>query len=376
MRGFLKRRLIILWVIGLILAASVSAQGVAPKPKLKAIMVLKPDGELAVKTDVLKGHLADLPVEFIVITPETIPPDYPALYDYFRTLAQEHGARIVFLAQFIAENEANLYVSLPDTGTTLVRHIRLAEEESSESQFELVAVIVRGIMTAMTSGGEIGVHIPEVPAPIEKETPGVAPEAEPPLKTEPLTCPECDTSPNAKPSMFSFRAGYGVGIASREFPWLNNFSIALSGRFNLFCVYLGYRVVLPLVSRSTTLDMPVFFHPISVGVGVQIPVDAFELQFTLAPTVNIVTWDISSRNEDTYGRKNRNEIWFALTPTAMMSWNFTHQASFYLAVSLDVYLRKSSFAINPVDAPEAETFLKLWWVSPLVQIGMRFGFGH
>lgn len=378
MKVFLKHHITILWGILFLCAGQVGAQDAVPTPELKVVMVLKPDSELAAKIDVLKGHLADLPVEFIVITPEIIPHDYPELYDYFRTLALEYKAKIVFLAQFDDENDANLYVTLPDTGTTLVRHLTLAKEESPEGRYEFVAVIVRGIVTAMTNGGEIGIHISDVPKPVEEADTDANASQTPvkPTKTESPSCPERETGSDATLSMFTLRVGYGAGIASEKYPLVHNFNIALFGRFNLVSVFVGYRVVMPIVSRNTNFDMSIFFHPIWAGIGVRIPLGEFELQFNLAPVVNIVTWDIASASESIAKRDDRKEVWFALSPTIIVDWNFSHQASLYLAVSLDVYLKYSSFAVLSVERLKKATFLELWRTSPLIQIGLQFGFGY
>jgi hypothetical protein len=310
--------------------------------------------------------LADLPVTFTVITPETLPPDYLSLSNFFQTLASEHHARIVFLAQFTAPDSATLYVALPDTGTTLVRHIALTAE-SPEGRYELIAVIIRGIVTAMTSGGEIGVHIPEVPKP---NTP---PEEQPPTEGPPPTGAVCTDLPSQR-SRFTFRAGYGLSIASLDFPMVHQARLGVAGAFGPLVAFLAYRLVVPFVNTDTYLTLYLSPHPIELGFGIQKSFGDFDVQITLAPVVNILSWEIATNNVGATARKQRRTFWVALSPSLIVDWRLTCQMSLYIGISADIYVYQTVFEIQQDD--DKRPYLSLWKASPLFQLGLRFGWGR
>ena len=115
-------------------------------------------------------------------------------------------------------------------------------------------------------------------------------------------------------------------------------------------------------------------HPVVFGVGLRLEMSSVELQLNLAPLVNVLSWEVTATNEATTARKENRTVWFALSPSIVLDWQMTHQASLFIAISLDIYLRKTAFEVQREGVEASEPLLDFWRASPLFQIGAQFGF--
>ena len=359
--------LFLLLVLLMVFSVPFSASAKAKSP-LRAVMMLKTAPEMSETTTLaLKGYLADLAVDLLVESSENVPHDFDAQYVYFAELASERKADIVFYIDFSAATYATLYVCLPESGTTLIRHIDCSEE-TPEGRFEVVGVIIRGLLAAMSTGGEIGIHIPEVaepPTPVQENTP----------ESDSVDRDACVSGPvSARPLVrFGVKAGYGLGIASRDIPVVHNFRLAVGAKISVLRIFAAYRVTMPMNKEDEQVSLSLYPHPISLGVGYEKSFSKWTVLLGLEGIVDPLSWKIVPKSDTALPETGHLTIRGTVTPFFLADWTLSTQTSLYLGVSLDIYVYQPTYNLR-VDG-QAVPFLSLWTFSPFVQIGVGFGLG-
>lgn len=361
---------------------SFSRQGMAKtKTRLKAVLVLKIDKEKAENaTTVIRGHLTDLPVNLEVAPSKGLPESFDGLYGRFTLLAEKKGAKVVFLIDLSGTDHATLFISLPDTGTTLVRHIDCSDE-TTDGRYEVVAVIVRGVLAAMTTGGEIGVHIPEVP-----ESPTSSAEAVPdgdPQEEDDDDDDDASTSRKIADEKsdgiyssitFTARAAYGLGMASEKIPVVHNFRLDLGANLESFRLFVSYRVTMPFGREDDDVMLTLYPHPLGLGLGYRIQFSKGALFVGLEGILDPVSWNVIPQNDRAVEESPHRTLRYAVSPFLLADWQVSHHASFYFAFSLDIYLYQPVYYLT-IEG-EKSAFMSLWTFSPFFQIGVGFGLGR
>lgn len=120
----------------------------------------------------IKAQLSDLEIDFQVVWIEKHSGHFRDQTDVSKRLAEKHNATIVFWSDLSVGNQVFLYVSEPGGGRILVRSIPFENDEQGD-RFDVIALIVRTTVEAITGGGQIGVS-PLVPS-------------SPPRRTRPMT---------------------------------------------------------------------------------------------------------------------------------------------------------------------------------------------
>ena len=311
---------------------------------------------------VLQGHTADLPVE---LTTETLPglsTDLKALNRYFRTAAEQNLADIIFFSDFSDAGQVVLYVSMPKLGTTLIRNIDAANE-TLESRFEITAVVIRGILTVMIEGGEIGVHMSEPPPPVPAPT---ALQPPPPTETE--------KSPDklfVEDVRLVLESSVGLGWISEDTSLVQSFRGALRVPIKTMGIFAGYSGTLPADKEDDLLYLELTSHPIELGFWASFQKKNLVIRLGASFVFDILTVT-SIPKADAVERETRSTSYrLAAAPFISADWYIAPRAFLSLALVAHINLYQNAFYIQEDDV--RTEYLSLWPVMPMVQLGFGLG---
>ena len=341
----------------------------AAAESLNAVMIVDtPDAAAKNAETVLRGNLADLSVALTIESLSEAPQTFDELYRVFSTRARASRADVVFLVDMDASSYATVYISLPQTGTTLVRHVEFTDE-TPEGRYEMVAVIVRGILTAMSTGGEIGVYIPDVPPPaneVDEEASNRGSQTDAAAGAETRQ----STEGNSAVNMVMVRAAYGLSVAAEETSVVHHFRLAVGGDLRYVAMFAAYRFTLPFGSENDDVALSLTPHPVSVGAAGIIRFSKGRFLMGLEGIIDPLSLKVTPKSEQT-AAENDNAIRVAVSPFVMMDWHVARCASIYAAASFDVYVYQPVFKVREEEEPVK--FLSLYRFSPFFHIGMGFG---
>ena len=316
------------------------------------------DGSLTV----IKGHTGDLPVE---LTAETLPDlssDLKALNRYFKSAAEQDLADIIFFSDFSDANQVVLYVSMPKLGTTLIRNIDAANE-TLESRFEITAVVIRGILTVMIEGGEIGVHVSEPPPPPSPPT------AANPAPIEAEKCLEEDRF--TKEARLVLESSVGFGWMSEQTSLLQSFRGALRVPVKNMGIFAGYSGTLPVSKDDDLLFLQLTPHPIELGFWASFQKRNFVIRLGTSFVFDILTVTAIPKTDAVERETRSTDYRVAAAPFISVDWYIAPRAFLCLALVAHINLYQNAFYIKEGDTQFE--YLSLWPVMPMVQVGFGLG---
>ncbi len=342
--------------------------------QLKAVMIISNASEVDTDaSDAVQGYLADLPVSLVVVSSGRLTSDLYTLEALAQEVADEHDAKVVFAADFAHQNRVLLYVSLPGVGTTLIRNIDCTDE-TVDSRFEAVAVIIRGILSAMVKGGEIGIHEPPPPP---ETTPEPAAEPPPPEK-------EADSASNTAKGTDSAAAqesdprvdistAYLLTILSDDVLMVHALRVSptmyLGKWFRLFA---AYRFTLPAVLKEQLLEIDIAPHPVELGLGFSKRWERIMFEGAAALVIDPMKCTSSPGMPGVTPAEGKITVRLGISPSLTVGLPITRRSLFFLAVSADIYFYQPVFKVRETADNTTRTVFKLWIASPGVHLGFRF----
>jgi hypothetical protein len=339
---------------------------------LRAVMIISHASTVDTNaSDAVQGYLADLPVDLVVESSSQLTSDLYMLEALALGFAERHGAKVVFAADFAHQNRVLLYVSLPRVGTTMLRSIDCTDE-SVESRYEAVSMVIRGILQAMVKGGEIGVHEP-APLPEIKQDASTA-KVEPDEKE---TLPPEESNPVPSPPPPPPRPWLGLTTActlsmlSSEFLAVFGIRTGILGIINEHLrVFAAYRFTLPFKKVSDNLALDVYLHPVELGATLEWQIKDLSIATGGALLLDPVSWRVTPRTGNARERPDTIALRVGVAPHFSFGWLITNAAVFFLSVSCEIYIYQQKFKY---DVGEQRTSLiDLWRLNPLLQAGLKF----
>ena len=310
---------------------------------------------------VLQGHTADLPVELTADTLPGLSSDLKALNHYFKTAAEQNLADIIFYSDFSDASQVVLYVAMPKLGTTLIRNIDAANE-TLESRFEITAVVIRGILTVMIEGGEIGVHMAEPPPP-------PAPVAvEPPPSPDVKKCPEEGRNNEVR---LVLESAVGLGWMSEETSLVQSFRGALRIPIKSMGIFAGYSGTLPVDKDDDLLFLQLTPHPIEFGFWASFQKKNLVIRLGASFVFDILTVTAIPKTDAEERETRSTNYRIAVAPFISADWYIAPRAFLSLALVAHINLYQNAFYIQEGDVQSE--YLSLWPVMPMVQLGFGLG---
>ncbi len=333
----------------------------------------------------IRNNLIDLPVELVVEQTEASSPDLFELHSKVQAIAERVRSRAVFFADFSDPDRTVLYVSIPKSGTTLIRHIN-CKEETLISRHTATAVIIRSIIVAMLGGGEIGIHVPSTPSPPPPVEPPPPPDSSVPKeKKAARKPPKKETSEVAKrrASRLQLETAYlGSLFFSEDQFAVHGLRSAVTGFPGSFAyLFAGYRLMMPFTNElsvgENNLRLCVSPHPIEVGIGGRISQSQLDLRLGGAFLLDLITWDVMTLTydedleDDTLTRKSDTGVRLALAPFVSAGWPISETMTIYLAVSAEFAIQTVIFKVK-VTEDKARSLSETSFLNLSIQTGLRF----
>jgi hypothetical protein len=175
--------------------------------------------------------------------------------------AREHDADGVFWIELPPEGDVLIFLVEPTGGRALVR--RVERPESDAATVETIALVVRGLASALISGQEIGMR-PVEPVPVPEPEPEPVPEPAPP----PPQPPPPTTEPLRRLAVALDYRGSSFGT---ELPWQNALGLRFSGRpLQRFVLGLDYHFFIPRLVPGDPASFTVQRNPIALFAALRI----------------------------------------------------------------------------------------------------------
>lgn len=368
-----------------LLSFLVQASLTAGAERLNAVVVLDTTSPEAERIfTVLQSHTADLAVDLQAERSTALTADLRALNRYFKTAAQTYQADIVFFADFSDSDQVVLYVSMPKLGTTLIRNID-AQNENVESRIEITAVVIRGILAAMMSGAEIGVHVSATAPAFTKEmTQGsidrpsdLSKSIEPQDRTKKAD-PKTDkrTWGGARAAV---QAAYGIGFVSGQTPPVPHFQALIRLSIKSMGIFFSYRGTFPFGKEDEVLSLVLTPHPLEIGFWSGFRKKNVFFRLGAALLLDPLSVKATPKTEYAAAEADFVDLRFAVSPQVAIDWYLTPEAYVTIAVCADFFIFQNAYYVEQAGTPaeqegDSTVFLRLWPVSPMVQLGIGFGF--
>ncbi len=339
--------------------------------KLKAVVVLDVTSSFAESAfSVLSGHIADLAVDLVAERVTSVSTDLQERNTYFGNTSASLQADVVFFWDFSDPGRVALYVAMPKLGTTLIRNID-AVDETIASRFEITAVVIRGILTAMLSGGEIGVHVSHaLDAPGSAENRACSP-TESKTGSKPAEAPLTRPEDRQRP-VFGVQASYGIAWVSGELLPVHHFQPALRISIRSADLFVAYRGTMPITKETEVLALALTPHAAVLGFALSLHRKNFVFKLGAAVLLDAMSVESISKI-DAVGKTSDSTDFRAIAqPSVTVEWYPLSSAAYFVfSVSPDFYIFQNAFYIQD-DQGEKIPFLRLWPVSPFVRIGIGF----
>lgn len=337
----------------LILGTQLStAPAYASAEHLKALVIVNPTvPEEEAAFSVLKSHTSDLSVDLKAERVTELSTELKALDRYLKTAAESGRADIVMFCDFSDESSVVLYVSMPKLGTTLIRNID-AKNETVESRLEITAAVIRGILTTMAAGGEIGIHSDE-----HRAAPNAAASPDPNEK---------------KVKKVGLGTSYGIGIASDETSPAQSIRSSVRLSAETIGVFVAYRTTLPLSKEDETLSLELCPHPVETGVWFSLKAGKTFFRLGAALVFDPITTKVIPKKQIAENKSNKTNFRFAISPLIAVESYLVPHAFIRFSISADIFIYQDDFFVTQGENKTA--FFGFWPVSPLFQIGFGFDF--
>ncbi len=316
----------------------------------------------------VSAQLSDIDVELRIAWVPEFAEALRAQYAEMRRIAIEHDAALAFWVDVSMTEEVFLYIAEPGGGRILVRSVEFTEETGA-SRFDVLAIIVRNVVEAITEGGEIGVRPPAQvepqPQPPPPEPP-VAPTFDPPV-VEPE---EQEPGPGVE-GVLELQAAYAVSVYDREPTWLHGARVGIAVAVaDWLWIGAAYRIQPPFDKSNELVDMEFRPHPFEVGLSARVNVENIVFDAGILVLNDPLSWSVRSKSPGISPESERFRWLVAAAPCVSVAWSPYGFYRFFVAASADIYFNESpsvvSMSSGQVDVTEPLQ------VRPYVQIGAAF----
>ena len=180
------------------------------------------ESEKAIRS--IRAQLSDLDIDFQVVWIQNHSGYFRDQTNLSERLSEQHNATIVFWSDLSIKDQVFLYLSEPGGGRILVRSIPFENDEQGD-RFDVISLIVRSVVEAISKGGQIGVSSPAPSAPVPSAP---VPSAPPPSLKAADTRDSQGGSTTSK--RFSISAAYGLTLYSETKLFIHGVRLASAAR--------------------------------------------------------------------------------------------------------------------------------------------------
>jgi hypothetical protein len=339
-----KRRESALGTAALVVAVSIAPSLALAQGAPQTVVVIAQQGadpltERAI--DAVCTGLADLPISLVT---ERIVGWEDAIanrVDRARGIAARTGAIAVIWLDLSAPQHVFLFISDPAGGRILVRNVR-AETQDVEAQLETLSLIVRGSVKGLLAGGQIGVELPR------KEGGG-----------------------RADVERFGTSLGYALQLFAPTEPVTHGARIELNvGLSRWLFLFAALRLNLPVKASSREVAVDLWTHPIEFGLFGRFRFSKWSLDAGLAAVVDVVTFDVTSRDEAVDAIEPESQVTAGICPFLRVARSLRPVVAVFFSVGMDIEAYNNRYIVLLDETPK--TIIQPWRLRPMFELGVRF----